>query len=593
MGFNRAIVFIAVSFALTASCSSKLVTNTTNFDPAQQLEPEDYRHMGEVGYQRPASSDPLTPPPIPELKIEPPEISLKARGPSEPPIPDLAEIIASPKPPKIGTTKVVSVSVTDDVPLKDILIELARLADVDVEIDSSITGGITFRAKDRPFNEVIERISAMAGLRYTMTNGVLRIERDVPYIQTYPLDMLNIDRASTGNIGTGATGGKGGSSSSITAASKSDFWDKFQESITQILSYKPSYLGSGIAAGTGDPGTFFSLNRQAGTLTFSGTENQHNILKKFLKSIESNVAAQVLIEAKIVEVSLNDSYQTGIDWTKIGSSSIAFTTGLSSVSAVNQSLSPGSITVLKNDILGSGVDLSAVVTLLQEFGTTRALSSPRLNAMNNQQAVLSFVENLVYFDVKIDVTDSVAGTGGSNGTPAKVQVTSTPKEAPVGIVLTLQPSININAGEITLNVRPTLSRVTKFIADPGFEVSKANAAAQLPAGSPVIATLNSVSSTIPQLEVRELDSVLKVASGQVMVIGGLLEDSFTSENGEVPGLSEVPVVGQLFKSVNKVAKKKELVIFLRATIVPTSGNSQPADKELYEKFIPDARPLNF
>lgn len=592
MGLNRAIVFIAISFALTASCSSRLVTNTTNFDPARGLEPDDYRHMGEVGYQRPASSDPLTPPPVPELKVEPPEISLQARGPSEPPIPDLAEIIASPKPPKIGTTKVVSVSVTDDVPLKDILIELARLADVDVEIDSSITGGITFRAKDRPFNEVIDRISAMAGLRYSMNNNVLRIERDVPYIQTYALDMLNIDRASTGNIGTGGTG-KGSSSSSITAASKSDFWDKFQESIGQILGYKPALLGSNVGGGSGGPEPFYSLNRQAGTLTFSGTENQHNILRQFLKSIESNVAAQVLIEAKIVEVSLNDSYQTGIDWTKIGGNSISFTTGLTSVAAVNASIAPGTITVLKNDILGSGVDLSAVVTLLQEFGTTRALSSPRLNAMNNQQAVLSFVENLVYFDVKVDVTDAVAGTGGSSGTPAKVQVSSTPKEAPVGIVLTLQPSINTSANEITLNVRPTLSRVTKFIADPGFEVSKANAAAQLPAGSPVIATLNSVSSTIPQLEVRELDSVLKVASGQVMVIGGLLEDSFTSENAEVPGISEVPVVGQLFKSVNKVAKKKELVIFLRATIVPTSGNSQPADAALYNKFIPDARPLKF
>ncbi|MDX2074472.1 MAG: secretin N-terminal domain-containing protein [Alphaproteobacteria bacterium] len=545
-------------------------------------------------------------PPIPEMKVDPPHISLQASGATGPPIPDLAEIIAAPQPPKIGQTKVISVSVTDDVPLKDILIELSRLADVDVEIDSSITGGITFRAKDRPFNEVIDRICSMAGLRYSMRNNVLRIERDVPYVQTYPLDMLNIDRNITGSISvtsSGAGSDSGGSSSdssatgssstSITAASKSDFWSKFQESVTQILAFKPTALGAGVGNNPAATEAFFSLNQQAGTLTFSGTERQHAVLRSFLRAIEANISSQVLIEAKIVEVSLNDSYQAGIDWSKLGGNSVAFNTDLAAVTAANAALSPASITVLKNDILRTGVDLSVAVNLLDEFGTTRALSSPRLNAMNNQQAVLSFTENLVYFDVNIEVTDAVAGTGGSAGTPAKVEVTSEPKTAPVGIVLALQPSINKDSNEITLNVRPTLSKVTKFITDPGFEIGKANAAAQLPSGSPVLSTLNSVQSTIPQLEVRELDSILKVSSGQVMVIGGLLEDKFTSDTAGIPGAKDLPYFGRLFSSDNKVTTKKELVIFIRATIVPSSGSAQPADRLIYNKFIDDPRPLDF
>lgn len=593
MGLCKKLTFITLSALWVASCNSDLVKETLRLDPNMNLEHADYEHMGESSYVRPDPKNPDAEPPIPEMILNPPDISLRAHPSSgAPPIPDLAEIIAAPEPPKIGTKKVVSVSVTDDVPLKDILIELARLADVDVEIDSSITGGVTFRAKDRPFNEVIDRICDMAGLRYSVRNNVLRIERDVPYVQTYALDMLNIDRASSGSIGVGGDTG-GTATSNISADSKSDFWEKFQDGVSKILEYKPSLLGSGTANTSGDPGTFFSLNRQAGTLTFSGTQTQHEIMQKFLKAIEANISSQVLIEAKIVEVELNDQYQTGIDWSRIGTGSVLFDADLSGVSAVDSALTPATITLLRNDIFSTGIDLAAAVNLLHEFGTTRALSSPRLNAMNNQQAVLSFVENLVYFDVKIDVTDAVAGTGGSATTPAKVEVTSTPKEAPVGIVLNLQPSINRESNEITLSVRPTLSKVTRFITDPGFEIGKANAAAQLDPSSPVVASLNSVTSTIPQLEVRELDSILKVQSGQVMVIGGLLEDSFVTQIGQVPGMSELPYVGNLFKSTDKVKSKKELVIFLRATIVPTSGNSQPADRTLYNKFIPDARPLEF
>ncbi len=616
MGLSKSLGVLVALVALTASCSD--LRDGIIHDPNKNLSQDDYRDMmaPPTGGKRESPATALLPgePPIPEMHVEPPQISLKASNVVEPPVPDLAEIIAAPKPPKIGTTKVVSVSVTDDVPLKDILIELARLADVDVEIDSGIAGGITFRAKDRPFNEVIDRISDMAGLRYSMKNNVLRIERDLPYVQTYPLDMLNIDRESSGSIGvssSGAGSSGGGSSSSsssssgsssgssggtsetsIKAESKGDFWQKFQESITQIIAIKSSTLSAGANGGDGT-GAFYSLNRQAGTLTFSGTERQHAILRAFLKSIEANVSAQVLIEAKIVEVSLNDSYQAGIDWTKLGGNSLSFSSDLSSVGAVNSAFSPASITLLKNDILRTGVDLSLAVSLLKEFGTVRALSSPRLNAMNNQQAVLSFVENIVYFDVNIEVTDAVVGTGGSASTPAKVEVTSEPQSAPVGIVLTLQPSINTDSNEITLSVRPTLSKVTQFITDPGFEIGKAQAAAQLPSGSPVIATLNSVQSKIPQLEVRELDSILKVTSGQVMVIGGLLEDKFTSESASLPVVDSVPYFGNLFKSDNRVQTKKELVIFIRATIVPSSGNAQPADKVLYNKFIDDPRPLNF
>jgi MSHA biogenesis protein MshL len=672
---TRGLLYLTSCLALLSSCVDGYnPSDPTNpnkhdiIDPRANLTREDYRGLNEVEtYQnRPGE---------------------KAGNIMEPPIPDLAEILTLPSPPKLGETKLVSVAVTDDIPLKDVLIELARLAEVDIEVDSGVTGGIAFRAKDRPFNEVIARIADMAGLRYNMKNNVLRVERDTPYIHTYRLDMLNIDRSSSANIGVGSTGGNSqsgssgstggtsgggsnnnrnnnssgsgsgsgsslsssgnfsGSNSNIVAESKSDFWAKFEESLTKIIAYQPTALvsattiaaqpvqgqpeqangapqdpnapqnfnapppapvapsqqppaanGAAPATATGNSnvaGSFYSLNRQAGTLTVSATERQHEVIRQFLNEIESNISSQVLIEAKIVEVALSDNYQSGINWTNFGTSSIKFSGDLDGVTSSNTSIGAPTITLLKDNLLGPNIDLSTAVKLLSEFGTTRALSSPRLNAMNNQQAVLSFVENLLYFDVKIKVTPGTAGTATTAATQPTVDVDSTPETAPVGIVLTLQPSINQEAEEITLSVRPTLSKVTKFVPDPGFEIGKANAAALLDASSPIIDTLQAVESQIPQLEVRELDSIMKVKSGQVMVIGGLLEDKVINTDAGVPGVSEVPYLGNLFKSVTKTTSKKELVILIRATIVSPHGSVDKADKGLYQKFIKDPRPLEF
>lgn len=589
---------------------------------------------------------------------------------SEPPIPELAEILAAPRPPKIAETQLVSVSVTDDIPLKDVIIELARLADIDVEVDAGITGGVTFRAKDRPFNEVIDRLADLAGLRYRIKNNVLRVERDTPYVETYTLDMLNIDRNATGKIEVSSTGGAGGagnssgggsggggsgggrsggggggqggggggtstdssgsnigSSSNITAESKSDFWAKFEDGIKNLLqNQRPvSRMSSAVlapaptlpgapdaAAGVTPPAaapvpapvplpvaapvlasadpSFYTLNRQAGTLTVYTDERRHAMIKQFIDAIKSNSSSQVLIEAKIVEVALNDNYQTGVDWTKLGGTKVAFSGDLSSVTASDTARDAAQLTVLRNGLL-NGLDLSAVVSLLDEFGTTRALASPRVNATNNQQAVMSFVENVIYFQIECEVTD--AQTTTTTTTPAKLEITTNVNRAPVGIVLTLQPSINSETNEITLSVRPTLTKVTKFVPDPGFELCKANAASTLADDSPLLTTLQNTTSSFPQLETRELDSILKVKSGQVMVIGGLLEDRVINTDSGVPGLGEVPFFGNAFKNTQKTNSKKELVIFIRATVVSPHGSADAADKGVYEKFMRDPRPLNF
>jgi MSHA biogenesis protein MshL len=634
---------------LMSSCDYKDITNK-KFDPIDRpggLNRDDFREMRN------------------KASFNKPEVTANLGNVVEPPIPDLAEIIAAPPRPKIGETQLVSLAVTDDVPLKDVLLELARLAKVDIDVDAGITGGVSLRATDRPFNEVIERIANMAGLRYNMKNGVLRVERDTPYVQIYSLDLLNTDRSANGSITTGgavsggssssggSSGGGSGSNSSITATSSSDFWEKFESSIAQILAYTPTQRSSAattpaqqVPAGqapasavappsdpqeeakasisgsskaiikpaqatttapeptasptasaapavavVGAGGAFYVVNRQASTLTVSGTEKQHEMIRKFIASVVQNTSSQVLIEAKVVEVTLNDTYQSGIDWSEFGGNSLKFEGDLTkSIKGVTDNDVP-MMTILKNDFLNTGIDLSAAVKLLDEFGTTRALSSPRLNAMNNQLAVLSFVENLIYF--KVTLTSTPTTTSGTTTTQGTITAASEKQSEPVGIILSLQPSINKDTDEITMSVRPTLKRFIKFVDDPGFKINLALALQTFDVTTDVGKALAGTVSQIPQVETKELDSIVKVKSGQTLVIGGLLEDKVANTDAGVPYASEMPFFGNLFKYVDKKNTKKELVIFIRATIVGSSGSADPYDKGLYEKFIQDPRPLKF
>jgi len=545
---------------------------------------------------------------------------------SAPPIPEMAQILAAPKPPEVGREKLVTVSVTDDVPIKDVLLELARLADVDIELGPGIRGGISFSAKNRPFNEVIARIADLTGLRYEMHNGVLRIELDKPYLKNYSLDFLNIVRnsqsevsvstdvlssASGGGSGGGSSGGGGeglstGSSSSISSTTESDFWDSVREHVSQILNSQPvegmepiegenggqfqaaSSVTSAQPTQGGIPGSYFIINRQAGLLSASATQRQHEMLKHYLQHLKRNASAQVLIEAKIVEVELNQGYQSGVDWSSvIGNTDLNLNFPTTSTNGATVTvLGPG----IDSDNVGAvnpegdnnlGVNLDAVVQLTEQFGTSRTLSSPRLHAINNQQAVLTFAENRIFFEVDIEEEADQTLPDGTR-TEGSRSVETTRRSVPIGIILSILPSINLDKNTVTLNVRPTLSRQVDTVQDPGSAILNQD----LDADQQFV-------NEVPVVEVRELDSVMKLNSGSVMVIGGLMEDINQNTDEGVPYASAIPWIGNAFKSTNKQTTKRELIIFIKASIISPSGSYQPADKMIYDKFTDDPRPLVF
>ncbi|MCE3006243.1 MAG: secretin N-terminal domain-containing protein [Rickettsiales bacterium] len=524
----------------------------------------------------------------------------------EPPIPDLAQILAAPRPPKISQSKLVSISVTEDVPLRDVLFELARLANTDIELGNGIEGGINFRATNKPFNEVIERISDLAGLRYSMKGGTLRVERDTPYLKNYSIGFLNVVRSSQSTIsvttdvlsaqsGGGSTGStsvsnttgssssggdsglKTGTTASIDSTAESDLWASMEASIQEILgSAAPGTNSPGAANSAGggiqSGGSGYVINRQAGVISLNASERQHEIMARYLDALERNASAQVLIEAKLIEVTLLDEFSSGVNWnTALDDYKGTFNFQPADGFSVGNAFS-----VVSTD----GVDpsLTDVVQLTQQFGTTRALASPRLHAINNQQAVLTFAQNKIFFEVQ--VTGGSSSSGGGTNIQTDPSYTTTRSSIPIGIILSILPSINLKKGEVTLSVRPTLSRQVDFVQDPGTAIAAQQAGIE-------------INNEVPIVEVRELDSIMKLKSGGIMVIGGLMEQGATLQNNGIPLASDIPWVGNAFKSRQENIRNRELIIFIKATIINPAGSYQPADKSIYEKFTNDSRPLEF
>ncbi|MBK7549838.1 MAG: hypothetical protein IPI20_19450 [Rhodoferax sp.] len=183
--------------------------------------------------------------------------------------------------------------------------------------------------------------------------------------------------------------------------------------------------------------------------------------------------------------------------------------------------------------------------MLESFGTLRVLSSPKISVLNNQSSVLKVVDNKVYFT--IDVTPGTPATATTAATPATYSTTI--NTVPIGFLMTVMPQVS-ESDEVTLNLRPTISRITGYATDP----------------SPALAQ-NNIINRIPEVQTREMESVLRVQSGDIAVLGGLMQDTRNDGSDEVPGINKVPMIGNLFKYRNDSSQKSELVVFLRPTVI--------------------------
>lgn len=461
-------------------------------------------------------------------------------------IPQASNLVITPPPPVIGGEKIISFSATDQVPIKDILIELGRIANIDIDLDPAITGGIIINAKNRPLKEVIDRIATLGSLRYSYKNGVLFFERDTPFMKNYFVDYLI-----------------GGS-----------LWTDVEANITSLLSASAAQVqqGSGGDASFSAPiaTSSFTSNKSAGIISVFATGKQHTAISSYLKDVEKHASAQVLIEAKIVEVTLSKEFASGIDWAWVGKNNSITTSGSFGVGELIDPSIEASIPDIK--LFGLNGSISATIQALERFGNAKAISSPRITAMNNQNATLDFSETLIYFTIETSAS-TVAGTTNPTTTSS---VTATKNEIPIGVQLSITPSINVKTSEITLDIQPTLS------VDSGREAVD-------PSVNPE--TGKSLGNTIPIVKTRSLKTLAKIQSGNVLVIGGLMSDTTSDVETGVPFLARIPVLGHLFKYNSKSTQVVETVIFLKATVVDSGSIVGREDRQLQDNFDVNKRPF--
>ncbi len=474
--------------------------------------------------------------------------------------------------------------VVNDVPVRELLFALARDAELNIDIDSAVSGRVTLNAIDQTLPQILERIARQVALRYEFTGDTVVIGPDEPYLRTYDVGYVNLSRdvdttvnvatrvATTGggsvdDTGGGSGGGRGGgdntSSTRLESRSYNRFWETLESNILAILGQveRRSTRGSDSVI----------INAEAGMVSVRATAGQHQQIEDFIDRVLVNVRRQVMIEATIVEVSLNDQYQAGVDWTVfLQQGESGFTVdqnllGQITDGAIDNAVSSFTLGYFQPDVGNNAV--AASVRLLREFGDAKVLSSPRLMVLNNQTAILKVVEELVYFT--IEVTDRDA----TNNQQGRIVVESEVNSVPVGLVMAVTPQISAN-NEITLTVRPTISQKIGDAVDPGPQI-----ALQF-----IDTTAANITNTVPIIRVREMESVLKLIDGQIGVLGGLMQDEVRQGNREVPGLAQVPLIGDLFFNTDEaVSSKSELVIFLRPVVV--RDPSIDTDLNGYRRFL--------
>jgi general secretion pathway protein D len=421
-------------------------------------------------------------------------------------------------------------------------------------------------------------------LRYKINGSSLRVEIDSPYPVNYNIQFLNLARHSENriSIGTdvfssikeGKSSADNGSNSAITGKTTTDFWTELNENLKTILTAEAESHG----AGTKSPP--YSIHRQGGLVTVYGTARQHRLVESYLKSLRQAISSQVLIEAKVIEVNLKDQYKSGINWQKLAGGDFQVNMPFGNLAQRGRFMDP---TSAQMDVLSIGLQgktFTGLLKAIEEFGASRTLSSPRLTVMNNQTAILKVAQNQVYFRLNYDKQLSLMVNRES------VSVSSDIQTVPIGLVMSVQPSIDYDRGSIILSLRPTISRLSQSVKDPAVDIA-------FNAAGGANGSFQPTPSLIPVVEVREIDSVLRLQSGEIAVLGGLMEARTINGTAKLPVASDIPVLGELFKSAADGDEVIELVILLRATIIEEGESPHPdaADQRLYQDYVNDPRPL--
>jgi MSHA biogenesis protein MshL len=554
-----------------------------------------------------------------------------ARVAASPGIPKPVLPAPMPPPPEARAAEIKYSIVVANQPVRDVLLAIAAETKVNVDVHPGVDGTVTLNAIDQTLRQILSRLAKQVDMRYEIDGDTIHVMPDTPYLRNYRVDYVNMARDTTetvsvatqilsGTVGAAAgttTSGDNNSTLRISNTSRNRFWETLEKNVKDMLRETDKLLPEGssetfvsnrgqIGSSTTQsttaarraaanvatsastqttPGqtqttqasetveqrlTFREaasviVNPEAGVVSVRATARQHEKVAEFLEQVTGAARRQVVIEATVVEVKLSDSYQSGVDWSALATNGLGYSIRQAFTSAGLASAANSFSITYANPNPATGGNLSSTIKMLNTFGTTRVLSSPVLMVLNNQTAVLRVTENLVYFTIKADTN--------TNANVSTTTFTTTQNVLPVGIIMNLTAQISDN-DVVTLNVRPTVTAKIGEVQDPNPSLRGT-------------LTTPSIESKIPVTQTREMESVLRVASGQTAILGGLMVDSFTGSRGGLPLASRIPILGDLVSYRDDTTEKRELVIFLRPVVVRNA--SVDGDLSDYRRHMPDRR----
>ena len=421
-----------------------------------------------------------------------------------------------------------------------------------------VKGKISLSLKNVTVDEVMETVRNVFGYEYKRTRNGFEVLPAKLRSHVFTLDYLNVKRSGISNVRVSSgqvssaqsndsnsssmnsdsgnskstSGNSSVSGSQVSTESQSDFWEELTTALTAIIG--------------DEEGRKVIVNPQSGIVVVRAMPVELRAVSEYLHATQDVIERQVILEAKILEVELSDGFQSGVNWSAIGRGSNGDQT---------DALNPANLSAIRSDVASAfgGMfamslnlgDFTGFLEFLETQGDVHVLSSPRVSTVNNQKAVIK-VGSDEFFVTDVNTNDSTAA--GSATATQSVDVELTPFFS--GVALDVIPQISAD-GVVTLHIHPSVSEVNERIKQISL-----NAANQL--------TIPLALSTI-----RESDSIVRARSGQVVVIGGLMQNQTKDSTASVPLLGDLPLIGGLFRHKQQVTRKSELVILLRPIVVET------------------------